>query len=73
MKNEEEKLSFDVQVFPSMRVYLNCYTEDHDQLELDEFMDLVEQKGIAEFIRDLIDKGILNVYYCCFNERFKVL
>ena len=70
MMNEED---FDVKVFPALRVYLNCYTEDHDQYNIDEFMDLIGEKGIAEFIRELIDEGILNVYYCCFDDVVKVI
>lgn len=70
---KDDKLDFDVEVFPSMRVYLNCYTNDGDQFEVEEFMDLIEEKGIAQYIRELIDNGILNVYYCNYDKVSKII
>ncbi len=71
MSNEEEKV--EARLFPTMRIYLNLHNEEHDQLNVDEFMELVGEAGIPEFIRGLIDKGIVNVYYCCFDSVDKVI
>lgn len=71
MSNEEEVV--EQKLFPTMRIYLNLHNEEHDQLNVDEFMSLVGDAGISEFIRGLIDKGIVNVYYCCFDSVDKVL
>ena len=64
MSNEEQEI-VEHKLFPTMRIYLN--------LNADEFMELVGEKGIPEFIRGLIDKGIVNVYYCCFDSVDKVI
>ncbi len=60
-------------VYPTIRIYLNVHTEDHDQCSVEEFLEMCGEKGIAEFIRELIDEGICNVYYCCFDNVMKVL
>jgi hypothetical protein len=72
MSNEEQEI-VEHKLFPTMRIYLNLHNEEHDQLNADEFMELVGEKGIPEFIRGLIDKGIVNVYYCCFDSVDKVI
>jgi predicted peroxiredoxin len=44
-------------------------------LEIDEIIDALTQdnKSPSENIKDIIDKGMVNIYACTFNETVKVL
>ena len=63
------------EIMPFIRIYLSAGRENHDMLDVDEIVDFLssENKSISETIKQLIDKGIVNVYACSFNETIKVL
>ena len=61
-------------IMPFLRIYVSAGREDHDLLDVDEVVDWLtsENKSINETIKELIDKGMLNVYACSFNRSVKV-
>jgi hypothetical protein len=61
-------------IMPFLRIYISAGKEDHDLLDVDEVVDWLtsENKSINETIKELIDKGMLNVYACSFNRSVKV-
>jgi len=61
-------------IMPFLRIYVSAGREDHDMLEVEEVMDFLtsEKRSINDTIKELIDKGMLNVYVCSFNRTMKV-
>jgi hypothetical protein len=61
-------------IIPFLRIYISAGREDHDLLDVEEVVDWLtsDNKSINETIKELIDKGMLNVYACSFNRSVKV-
>ena len=61
-------------IMPFLRIYISAGREDHDLLDVEEVLDWLtsDNKSINETIKELIDKGMLNVYACSFNRSVKV-
>ena len=61
-------------IMPFLRIYISAGKEDHDLLDVEEVVDWLtsDNKSINETIKELIDKGMLNVYACSFNRSVKV-
>ena len=61
-------------IMPFLRIYISAGREDHDLLDVEEVVDWLtsDNKSINETIKELIDKGMLNVYACSFNRSVKV-
>jgi len=72
-KKDEKEESFKEEIIPSVRIYVSITNLENDQLEIPEIMDIAGEKGISEFIRELIDNGHINVYLCCFDKVMKVI
>ena len=62
-------------IVPFLRVYISAGKENNDLLEIESIVDWLssENRSINETIKELIDKGMLNVYACSFNKTVKVL
>lgn len=63
------------QVIPVMRVYISFVKENQDMLDIPDAVNLLCQnnKSPSENIKELIDKGMINIYACCFNNVHKVI
>jgi hypothetical protein len=63
------------EIMPFLRIYLSAGKENHDMLDCDEIVDFLssDNRSISETIKQLIDKGMVNVYACSFNDTLKVL
>lgn len=72
-KSKEEKENEEVKFHPSIRCYLSVTTPDGNQLMVEEFLELVGQQSISDYVTDLIEKGMLNVYFCEFNRVERVM
>lgn len=74
IEDDEDFQGYVDNIMPFLRIYVSAGRENHDMLELDEMIDFLssENRSINETIKDLIDKGMLNVYVCSFNRTTKV-
>jgi DNA replication protein DnaD len=61
-------------IMPFLRIYVSAGREDHDMLEVEDVVDFLtsENRSVNDTIKNLIDKGMLNVYACSFNRTMKV-
>lgn len=68
----EEKTN---KIIPFLRIYISAGFENHDMAETDEVIGFLhsENRTITEVIKDLLDKGMFNVYACSFNQSKKVI
>lgn len=75
MEDNTEYEQITEQIFPFLRVYISAGLENHDLLDTEEVVDFLtsSDKSVNETIKDLIDKGMLNVYACSFNNCVKVI
>lgn len=72
--SSEDKTSYDEEVIPLVRIYLSYAKKNSDVLSVDEINRLLSQAGgPANHLKELIDKGIINIYACCFDQVMKVL
>ena len=71
---EDELDSITEIIMPFLRIYISAGREDHNLLDVEEVVDWLtsDNKSINETIKELIDKGMLNVYACSFNRSVKV-
>lgn len=62
-------------IMPFLRIYISAGKENHDLLSTQEIVNMLtaDGKSVTEHIKDILDKGMVNVYACCFNEVVKVL
>jgi hypothetical protein len=62
-------------IMPFLRIYLSAGKENHDMLDTDEIVEWLsaDNDSITDTIKRLLDKGIVNVYACSFNDTLKVL
>jgi hypothetical protein len=76
MDREEEfdNNTFVEPIIPFLRIYISIGQENHDMLEIEEIATFLtsDNKSINETIKDLLDRGIVNVYACSFGEVAKV-
>lgn len=70
--SEDEKKIIENPIIPVMRIYLSAATPDGDLLHLYELKDWISQLGPAETVKDLLEKGIYNIYLSCFDDVEKV-
>jgi hypothetical protein len=61
-------------IMPFLRIYVSAGREDHDLLEIEEVIEFLtsEKRSINDTIKELMDKGMANVYACSFNRTMKV-
>lgn len=61
-------------IMPFLRIYVSAGREDHDLLEIEEVIEFLtsEKRSINDTIKELMDKGMANVYACSFNRTLKV-
>jgi hypothetical protein len=61
-------------IMPFLRIYVSAGREDHDLLEIEEVVEFLtsEKRSINDTIKELMDKGMANVYACSFNRTMKV-
>lgn len=72
--SNDDKPSYEEEVLPFIRVYISYGKKNNDQLELDQVISFLSQDGgPAGHIKELIDKGVFNLYACCFDKITKVL
>jgi hypothetical protein len=73
--DDEEDDGYTQSLMPFLRIYLSAGRENHDMLDIDEIVRFLssENRSISETIKQLIDKGMVNVYACSFNDTLKVL
>jgi hypothetical protein len=73
MSNDEDK-DYQEEVLPFIRVYISYGKKNNDLLELEQVLSFLSQDGgPANHIKDLIDKGMFNLYACCYDKVTKVL
>lgn len=62
-------------VIPYVRIYISVGKQNHDMLEIHEIMQVLTQDGKSptENIKDMMDKGMVNIYATSFNTTVKVL
>ena len=62
-------------IMPFLRIYLSAGKENHDMLDTEEIVEWLSANNdsITDTIKRLLDKGIVNVYACSFNDTMKVL
>jgi len=62
-------------VIPYVRIYISVGKQNHDMLDIHEIMQVLTQDGKSpsENIKDIIDKGMVNIYATSFNQCVKVL
>ena len=73
--DEEKHIIREEQVIPVMRVYISFVKENQDMLDIPEAVNLLCQnnQSPSENIKEIIDKGMINIYACCFNNVHKVI
>jgi hypothetical protein len=75
MNDDEETFIVEEGVVPYVRIYISAGKANHDMLEIHEIMQVLTQdnKSPSENIKDIIDKGMVNIYATSFNTTVKVL
>ena len=72
--SNDDKLPYEEEVVPFIRVYISYGKKNNDMLDLEAVLSFLSQDdGPASHIKDLIDKGMFNLYACCFDKVTKVL
>lgn len=72
--SNQDKQPYEEEVIPLIRVYISYGKKNNDQLELEQVVSFLSQDGgPASHVKELIDKGIFNLYACCFDKVMKVL
>ena len=71
MSNDDK--DYQEEVLPFIRVYISYGKKNNDLLELEQVLSFLSQDGAANHIKDLIDKGIFNLYACSYDKITKVL
>lgn len=65
---------YEEEVLPFIRIYISYGKKNNDMLDLEQVVSFLSQDdGPASHIKDLIDKGMFNLYACCFDKVTKVL
>ena len=72
--SDDNKLPYEEEVLPFIRVYISYGKKNNDMLDLEQVLSFLSQgNGPASHIIELIDKGMFNLYACCFDKVTKVL
>ena len=75
--NEDENFieGYTKRVIPVIRIYISYLQENNDMLDLEEAIEALgsNYKSPQENIKDYIDKGMVNIYACSFNQVKKVI
>ena len=66
---------YSTRVIPVIRVYISYLKENNDMLDIGEVVAALgsNDKSPSENIKDYIDKGMINIYACSFNQTVKVI
>jgi hypothetical protein len=66
---------FTQKVQPVVRVYISYVTEGNDMLDIPQTLQALctDGKSPIENIKDIMDKGMVNIYACSFNNVHKVI
>jgi hypothetical protein len=74
-ENDEIYSGITEKIIPFIRIYISAGLEDHDLLEVEEVVDFLTSNNMSinDTIKNIIDKGMVNVYACSFNKVVKVL
>ncbi len=66
---------YTTRVIPVIRVYISYLKENNDMLDLPEVVAALSSndRSPGENIKDYIDKGMINIYACSFNQTVKVI
>lgn len=72
-KKKKEEDTFKVNIYPCMRVYISISNEERDQMEIEEFYSIIGNKSATDFVREMLDEGLANIYFCSFNTIDKVV
>ena len=74
-ENDEIYSGITEKVIPFIRIYISAGLEDHDLLEIEDVIDFLTSNNLSinDTIKNIIDKGMVNVYACSFNKVVKVL
>ena len=70
----DDDKAYEEEVLPFIRIYISYGKKNNDLLELDQVLSFLSQDDSpASHVKDLIDKGMFNLYACCFDKVTKVL
>ena len=70
----DDDKDYSEEVLPFIRIYISYGKKNNDMLDLEQVVSFLSQDdGPASHIKDLIDKGMFNLYACCFDKVTKVL
>jgi hypothetical protein len=70
----DDNKPYEEEVIPFIRIYISYGKKNNDMLELEQVVSFLSQDdGPANHIKDLIDKGMFNLYACCYDKVTKVL
>jgi hypothetical protein len=70
----DDDKDYSEEVLPFIRIYISYGKKNNDMLELDQVLSFLSQDdGPASHVKNLIDKGMFNLYACCFDKVTKVL
>ena len=74
-ENDEIYSGITEKVIPFIRIYISAGLEDHDLLDVEDIVDFLTSNNMSinDTIKNIIDKGMVNVYACSFNKVVKVL
>lgn len=74
-ENDEIYSGITEKIIPFIRIYISAGLEDHDLLEVEDVVDFLTSNNMSinDTIKNIIDKGMVNVYACSFNKVVKVL
>jgi hypothetical protein len=70
----DDNKPYEEEVLPFIRIYISYGKKNNDMLDLEQVVSFLSQDdGPASHIKDLIDKGMFNLYACCYDKVTKVL
>jgi hypothetical protein len=74
-ENDEIYSGITEKVIPFIRIYISAGLENHDMLDVEDVIDFLTSNNLSinDTIKNIIDKGMVNVYACSFNKVVKVL
>ena len=74
-ENDEIYSGITEKVITFIRIYISAGLEDHDLLDVEDIVDFLTSNNMSinDTIKNIIDKGMVNVYACSFNKVVKVL
>lgn len=75
MDEEEGSDVIEEAVIPYIRIYIAAGKPNHDMLNIDEILNMLTQDGKSpsENIKDIIDKGMVNIFATSYSATVKIL